>query len=119
MQVKVTRPFRMVRPGDVWPTPVAAGEIVDGRIAEVALGRKCGERVTVKVAAAAQAKAVEPTPAPPPAVRAKLTRKHVHNDESYARGLIVEGDLARLFVEQGVAELMSPADKAADVPATK
>lgn len=33
---KVTTSFKAVRPGDVYPTTIEAGETVDGRLAEIA-----------------------------------------------------------------------------------
>lgn len=45
MKLKVTREFRAVRPGDVYPSAVLAGEIVEGRLADIALSQKCGEIV--------------------------------------------------------------------------
>lgn len=126
MKVTVTQQFECVPDGEVYPKLYKAGEIVAGNVARAALELGKGEP--------AGAANDTPPPAPqgsgndqappaadaPPVVRAKLTRKHVHAGESYAKGLVVEDDLARLFIAEGVAEAVAPADKAvATVPVTK
>lgn len=50
MQVKVTREFRAVPAGAVYPKEFHVDEIVDGRIADIALELKCGERIAVEAA---------------------------------------------------------------------
>lgn len=45
MQVKVTREFRAVPAGHVYPETFPVGGIVDGRIADIALELKSGEKI--------------------------------------------------------------------------
>lgn len=51
MQVKVTREFRAVPVGAVYPKEFHVDEIVDGRIAEIALELKSGEEISEDPAA--------------------------------------------------------------------
>lgn len=126
MKVKLTQQFDCVPDGEVYPKLFAAGEIVSGNVAQAALDQGKGTPVEADndapppAAGAAPEQPVPPPDDPPPVIRAKLLKKIVHADESYARGLIVEGDLARRFIDEGVAELIAPADKSVTaIPETK
>lgn len=48
---KVARTFRAVRSGDIYPTDIEAGEVVEGRLAEIAAQLNCLEVEEVKPAA--------------------------------------------------------------------
>lgn len=64
MDVEVTKSFRAVRPGEVYPVEIPAGETVSGRLAEIALALKSGTQVPDK-AAKARPKAPAATAAKP------------------------------------------------------
>jgi pyruvate/2-oxoglutarate dehydrogenase complex dihydrolipoamide acyltransferase (E2) component len=144
MKVKLMQQLECVPDGEVYPKLYRAGEVVDGNVAKAALDQGKGTPADAAndtpVPAKTQAPAApvgpkEPAPqpgpaaeetrrapaeAPQPALRAKLNRKVTHKGESYARGIVVEGDLARMFLAEGVADLVPPADKAVTtVPASK
>lgn len=112
MQVKVTRPFKCVPPGEVYPKLYAEGEIVDGRVAEVALSFKAGEPVKGGAKTPNQerkAAGLPPIDPPPAVVRARLTKQHTIKDVDgkevkLARGIVVENDLAKQLIAEGVAE---------------
>lgn len=128
MHVKVTRPFKCVPPGEVYPRLFAEGAIVEGRVAEVALDYKSGEEMKGGAKAKTEPKPKSPPsqdPPPPPVVRAKLTKAHTITDADgkevkLAKGAVVDGDLASLLIAEGVAEEVAPENKAnAGAPATK
>jgi hypothetical protein len=119
MQAKTVKQFRMVPPGEIHGRQFEAGEIVTGRVAEVALA----EGWAIPHDAANDEGAGAPPenggetpsgvapPAPQPVVRAKLLKRHIHKnaeglEEIYAKGTVIEGDLARAFVDADVAEFV-------------
>ncbi|ADJ24771.1 hypothetical protein Hden_2976 [Hyphomicrobium denitrificans ATCC 51888] len=63
MQVKVTREFRAVPAGAVYPKEFLVDEIVDGRIAEIALELKSGEKIAGSVSKERTHKTGETAPA--------------------------------------------------------
>jgi hypothetical protein len=81
MHVKVTQEFRAVRPGKIHPEVFRVGDVVDGRIAEIAMEQKKGEKVVGSAVKAPPAQPdanagvsspagktpAQPSPTPPPA----------------------------------------------------
>lgn len=65
MQVKVIRDFKAVKPGDVYPSDIRAGDIVDGRLAEIAVEKKCcvlsGDETTTPLKQQSQSTAENPS----------------------------------------------------------
>jgi hypothetical protein len=123
MQAKTVKQFRMVPPGEIHGRQFEAGEIVSGRVAEVALAEgwaapldAANDEIPVSSSdgngpPGSGPNDGAPAPVPQPVVRAKLTKRHIHKsadgiEEIYAKGTVIEGDLARAFVEAGVAEFI-------------
>ena len=107
MQVKVTRSFKCVPPGKVYAKRYAEGEIVEGRVAEVALSLKSGEEVKGGTRRKSEADKSEQPPSV--VVRARLTKQHTIKDVDgkevkLAKGIVVENDLAKQLIAEGVAE---------------
>ena len=53
--VRISKAFHAVRPGEVYPTLIAAGEEVDGRLAEIAAQLDAVEKPAAKSAPANKA----------------------------------------------------------------
>jgi hypothetical protein len=128
---EVTKQFEGVPAGKVYPELQKVGAIVEGNLAVAAIENGWGNEVAkaagakLKASPKASARADAPPPPPAPLVRATLTKRHTEKgadgkEEVYAKGLVVEGDLAERLVKEGVATLIAPADKnAGAAPATK
>lgn len=108
MHVKVTRPFKAVDPSrsTIHPRTVEAGEVVSGRLAEIALAMGRGEKADGSSAPpvdGGQGDTIDPQRTTPPR-RAKLKRLHTEGEIRFAKGSIVEGDEADRLIAAGVAE---------------
>lgn len=67
----VAKPFKAVRPGDVYPSEIAKGEEVEGRLAEIAELLEC----LAEDEPAAPAKAPEKKPDAPAPAKAEASEK--------------------------------------------
>lgn len=119
MKVKLDRPLHAVRPGEVYPVMIPAGEIVEGRLAEIAIEQKKGslqhEGSVTSVntpapnvsnsALAANGAGASP---PPSATRARVKKAYAGPDETgepckLAKGAVVEGAFADTLIASGFA----------------
>jgi len=114
--VRITRPFKAVAPGEVYPRLFAEGEVVSGRVAELALRNGAGEATDEAPPAASTGAASadsggesdgKETAHDAPVREAKVLRQIEIDDNGtpvrFARGAKVEGELAERLVEEGVA----------------
>lgn len=114
--VTVTKPFRAIDPdrSPVHPRLIEAGEVVSGRLAEIAISidaaapvaaqsHGAGSAEAAGIAAAAAVSAAPSQPPPPRPRRAKLVKLHVEGDARFAKGAIVEGSEADRLIGLGVA----------------
>lgn len=134
MPVKVTRDFKAVKTGEVYPSTIAAGTVVEGRLEEIARDLGFFEPITARpvlVPAAvasssasgadtapdsAGASGADPAPAreaspadPPRVIRAKLTESYEGPDKDgkpvkIRKGAYVRNADAEYFVTLGAAE---------------
>lgn len=126
MKVRLERPLHAVRPGEIFPVVIPAGEIVDGRLAEIAIEQKKGtvleegggkfeiqdfeprivtidDRGFVVSDVAAQ-----PIATPPSTTRARLKKAYAGPDETgepckLAKGAVIEGAFADTLIASGHA----------------
>lgn len=138
MHVKVTKQFEGVPEGAVYPKLIKAGEIITGNLAQAALANGWGEETEAPTQAEQTPDKPDPKsggkadtgppPAPPaaPLSRARMLKAHKYKDpetgreETLAKGLIIEGDLAVAMAKEGLAQLLVPENKAVtSAPETK
>lgn len=127
MHVKVTKEFKGVPEGEVYPTLMKVGAVLTGNLAAAALANGWGEETDEQVAPAptrqpsAKSDTKSDAAAPPPArpvARARMLKAHKYPDpetgreETLAKGLVVEGDLATEMAKLGLAQLLAPDGKA-------
>lgn len=127
MAVKVTREFRAVKPGEVYPSLIKAGETVEGRLEEIAREQGCAGAPLCANEPTAQgqdtppgaegnapatgANSDPPPPATPRVIRAKFTAAYEGPDREgatvkFKKGAIVRDEDAAFFHAAGAAEAL-------------
>jgi len=113
--VRITRPFKAVAPGEVYPRLFAEGEVVSGRVAELALRNGAGEATdeastvgSTDGSAADNGGEGDDTAANDDPVRKARVSRQIEIEDNgtpvrFARGSVVEGQLAERLVDEGVA----------------
>jgi hypothetical protein len=128
MRVRLTKDLKAVPPGRVHPKVFPAGEIVEGRLAEVAIEQGVGAKIDVDTdgdhaalaAGAAAGLTIQPPPAndPTPLTKARVASPYSGPDHTgepvkIAEGVTVEGEIAEFLIAQGVALEVQPEKKPA------
>lgn len=121
MKVRLDRPLHAVRPGEVFPVVIPAGDIVEGRLAEIAIEQKKGillhdgrevQVTTTTVTASADGPfgvdVSSGIDVQTSATRARLKKAYAGPDETgepckLAKGAVIDGAFADALIASGHA----------------